>query len=185
MQFSLRKKNQLSKIDKSNEGKWDNHILDLCEKINKHEEYCTTSSCSGRVVITKADKNKSENAFLFKSHEKITFKELKYKIEEIKNSYSELAYFKSEPCILAVSCDNLEDAEKLMKLAQESGWKRSAIISASRFIVELMSTEKLEFPILDKGNILVDDNFLRIIVDESNKKLEKSWEKIKKLENFF
>ena len=79
-----------------------------------------------------------------------------------------------------------EDAEKIMKKAQESGWKRSAIISVSgRFVVELMSTEKLEFPIVEKNNILVDENFLRIIVEESNKKLEKSWEKIEKLGNFF
>jgi tRNA(Phe) wybutosine-synthesizing methylase Tyw3 len=46
----------------------------------------------------------------------------------------------------------------------------------------LNSSDRLEFPIIRKGKILVDDVFLKLIVKSSNEKLEKGWEKIKKLE---
>lgn len=49
-------------------------------------------------------------------------------------------------------------------------------------MVELNSTEKIEFPIINKNRILADDIFLKLIVKESNKKLKLSWDKIKRLE---
>ena len=92
--------------------------------------------------------------------------------------------FKQEPCILHVVCRNLEDAFSIIDKAQRVGWKRSGIISKGKndFIVELISTEKLEFPLTEKGKILVDDNFLKIILKKSNENLKKGWEKIKNLE---
>ena len=55
--------------------------------------------------------------------------------------------FKSEPPILHVSCKTVEGAEDILNKARESGWKRSGIISLGKnIIVELISTEKLEFP---------------------------------------
>ena len=185
MDFLQRKENQLEKEDKSDEGKWDDHIKQLCEKINTHEEYYTTSSCAGRVTLTKNHVNKSENSFLFKSHEKISFDELKNALVKATTIFDSVL-FKQESCILSVACDNLENAEKLMEKAQSCGWKRSGIISfTTRVVVELMSTEKFEFPIVQNSKILVDDHFLRIIVEESNKKLEKTWEKIEKFVKFF
>jgi len=45
-----------------------------------------------------------------------------------------------------------------------------------------MSTEKVEFVICNKGKSLVDNRFLKINLEKSNKNLRKSWDKIKKLE---
>jgi tRNA(Phe) wybutosine-synthesizing methylase Tyw3 len=56
------------------------------------------------------------------------------------------------------------------------------LTSDKNVIVELNSSERLEFPVIKNGNILVGDEFLNLIVKISNEKLEKSWEKIKKLE---
>ena len=75
--FQQRKKDILSKNDKSFIGKWDKKIKKLCEKINSVKEYYTTSSCSGRIVIL-LDKNKKEKGlFLRVSHDLINFKEIK------------------------------------------------------------------------------------------------------------
>jgi tRNA wybutosine-synthesizing protein 3 len=91
--------------------------------------------------------------------------------------------FKLEPCILHVACRDLNCAQKLFDKAKFVGWKKSGIITAKNHIIlELNSTERLEFPIISLGEILVDDKFLKIIVKETNRKLEKSWEKIEKLE---
>jgi tRNA(Phe) wybutosine-synthesizing methylase Tyw3 len=91
--------------------------------------------------------------------------------------------FKFEPCILHVACKTLEDAETFLEKGKLAGWKKSGSIGLKNGItLELNSTEKLEFPIIQNKKILVNDDFLKIVVDEANKKLEKSWGKIKELE---
>src|SRR5436305_6509068 len=45
-----------SKIDKSPKGSVDEAILPLIELLNKHDDYVTTSSCSGRIAIYCAGK---------------------------------------------------------------------------------------------------------------------------------
>jgi tRNA(Phe) wybutosine-synthesizing methylase Tyw3 len=91
--------------------------------------------------------------------------------------------FKLEPCILHVSCRTLEDAKKIYDKAKLAGWKKSGIIGMKNGTsVELNGTDRLEFPVIRGNKVLVDDEFLKIIADESRKKLEKNWIKIKKLE---
>ncbi len=55
-------------------------------------------------------------------------------------------------------------------------------MGGKRNMVELHSTESISFPIMENGKILVDDDFLKLIVKEANKKLERTWEKIQKFE---
>lgn len=179
-QFNFRKENQLKKDDKSLKQSWDLKIINLCDKINSLDNYYTTSSCSGRVVILKDSKEKRDDLFIFVSHDEISFKQLKEEIEKIK--FKDLIYFKCDPVILHVSCRTLKDCQNLIGKAMEAGWKRNGIISSDkRFVVELNATGKLEFPLFKDGKLLVDDNFLELIVSESNRKLKKSWEKINRL----
>ena len=215
--FQQRKLDVLSKNDKSHIGTWDEKIAGLCGKINSKENYYTTSSCSGRIVLMIDQEKKGEDLFLFVSHDKVSFKKLKDELEKISDNFvrssptRDLAQnslppaqreinltsrnrsptpkgklkikFKMEPCILHIACENLEDAEKLFEIGKNAGWKRLGIIGTSHgFTFELNSTEKLEFPIIQNKKILVDDNFLKIILEDANGKLEKCWMKIKKLE---
>jgi len=178
--FLIKKKKQLTKSDKSNIGKWDSKIKTLCNKLNKKHNYYTTSSCAGRVVLLKGGIDKIENAFLFRTHKKITFEQIKKALDEIK--YKELVEFQQTPCILHVACKTIEDAQNLVNKAKNSGWKHSGIMSTKkRVMVELHSTEKLDFPIIDKGKLLVDEGFLKIIVKQANLRLERVWDKIERL----
>src|SRR3989338_6198016 len=131
------KQKQLEKQDKSHIGKIDMAIKKLVEKINSKQEYYTTSSCSGRIILIKARKKKEKNLFLFVSHEKINFSEFKREIEkiakDIKNK-KEIIYFKQEPCILHVACNSLVSGQKLLEKARTSGWKRSGLIAAGKRI---------------------------------------------------
>jgi len=209
--FIQRKKETFLKKDKSSKGCWDERIRGLCEKINSFDEYYTTSSCSGRVVIMIDQDKKEEGLFLNVYHDLIRYKELKEDLVKIaRASHSRLKEsvnsknfednnisaknpsvsriqsnsikFKQEPCILHVACKNLKDAEKLLGKARAVGWKRSGIISLGKnIILELISTEKLEFPIINNGKILVDDEFLKVVIKKSNENLKKSWEKIEGL----
>jgi len=179
MDFQQQKKKQLSKIDKSNKGEVDKKIKDLCNKINKNKNYYTTSSCAGRIVLLKESETKDRDLFLFRSHDKISFQELKKALKSVK--FAGLVYFKQEACILHVACKSLEDAQKLVNKAKLAGWKRSGIMGIKRNMVELLSTESISFPIMSDGNLLVDDKFLKLIIKEANRKLERVWKKIEKL----
>ena len=123
---------------------------------------------------------KAKGLFNWISHKKISFKELKKEIEKLKTNIP--IKFKQDPCILHVACKSIKDAQALYDKAKRIGWKRSGLISFDkRIILELNSTEKLEFPIMQNNKLLINDEFLETIVKDSNKKLERGWKKIKEL----
>jgi len=130
------------------------------------------------------DRAKKESGLFIKIyHDLISFKKLKTDLNNVDKS--DLIKFKQEPCILHVACRTLKDAQELHDKAKLAGWKKSGIIaSGKRFMLELCSTEKLEFPIMNKKKILVSDDFLKIVVKKSNENLKKSWGKINKLSSF-
>lgn len=179
--FQKRKQDVLSKLDKSFIGKWDEKIVSLCDKINSLNNYYTTSSCSGRILLMIDQEKKDEGLFVFVSHGKISFEKLKDELEKALKRKDNVK-FKVEPPIIHISCESLEDAEKIQEKSKLAGWKISGIIGMkNNFTVELNGTERLEFPIIQNNKILVDDDFLKIIVDEANKKLAKSWMRIENL----
>jgi len=182
MNFSQQKKKQFSKQDRSSKQSYDEAIIPLCRKINSNPAYYTTSSCAGRILLIKASETKKPGLFIFKTHDKITFRQLK---EELKRASKDknLIYFKQDPCILHVSARDINSAQILLDKAKFTGWKRSGMIaSKKRIMLELMSTEHLSLPIMNKGKILFSDEYLHLLVKEANSKLEKTREKLKKLE---
>ena len=82
--FEKRKNDCLGKLDKSNIGNWDEKIADLCEKINKKKQIYTTSSCAGRIVLLKEEDKKGKCKFLFRTHDRIIFDEIKKELNNIK-----------------------------------------------------------------------------------------------------
>jgi tRNA wybutosine-synthesizing protein 3 len=181
--FEKANKKQLLKKDKSDKQSWDKAITSLCEKINNKKQYYTTSSCAGRIILIKAAETKKPGLFLFRTHEKISLNQIKKHLENIIKKYKGLVYFKQEACGLHVACLSLEAAQKLIDKAKFTGWKRSGIMATrKRTMCEMMSTENLSLPITNKGNILVNEKFLKILAQEANKKLQRTKEKIKKLE---
>ncbi|MCK4552877.1 hypothetical protein KAT80_01610 [Candidatus Pacearchaeota archaeon] len=180
--FQKQKKDILSKLDKSSKKKWDRKIVSLCEKINSFENFYTTSSCSGRVVLIIDNVKKAPGLFIKVWHDLISFGELKRSLEKIKKGKIN---FKQEPVILHVACDSLEESLDFLKKARSVGFKRGGIIAGNenRFVLELIGTEKLEFLIIENKKILVDDKFLKVVVKKSNENLKKSWSRIQKFRN--
>ncbi|MBW3019834.1 hypothetical protein KY334_00930 [Candidatus Woesearchaeota archaeon] len=177
--FEINKKTTLSKCDKSSIGGIDKPIQKLCKIINDKENYYTTSSCSGRIVLRDGFE-KTVSKWLFVSHNLI-------KLEEIKPFLNnEEVWIRSEPMILHVSCKTIEDAINLVNLARNNGFKRAGIQSLRKNIVEISCSSSIVNTILSKnGKILVDENYLSILVDECNNKLKKTHEKIKRFEEIF
>ena len=180
--FERRKQDCLKKDDKSSIGEWDKPIAKLCDKINKLDKYYTLSSCSGRIVLIKNLDKKQPGMFVLRTHNKIKFQDIVNSLNEASKT-QETLNFKHEPPILHVCTKSLEDAEKLLNKSRDSGWKNSGIMSTKgRIVLELRSTEYLALPIMEKGRVLVSDEFIKILVRESNNRMEKGWEKIKKLQ---
>jgi len=180
--FIQRKKAVLSKLDKSSIGKWDKKIKNLCEKVNSASNFYTTSSCSGRIILMIEQDKKGNDLFLKTWHDKINFKDLKKELNKLSHK-KEIIKFKLEPPIIHIACRDLKNATEMLEKAKYIGFKRSSILTCDKnIILELNSSDRLEFPIIKNGKILVDDVFLNLIVRISNEKLEKGWLKIKKFE---
>ncbi len=178
--FEQRKKDVLSKIDKSSIGEWDKKIIPLCDKINSKEFFYTTSSCSGRVVLM-IDKDLKEKGLFIKIwHDLIFLPELKEVLKGI--TKKDLIKFKVEPPILHIACRDLESASELLEKAKHVGFKRSGInVLRKNIILELNSTERIEFPIMDEGKVLVNEEFLMVVIKQANEKLKRGWKKIQEL----
>jgi tRNA wybutosine-synthesizing protein 3 len=178
MTFELDKKNILGKIDKSQKGAIDKDIQELIDLINSKEDYYTTSSCSGRIVVIEMPESgrKDEAKWLLVKHGPVTAEEIK---EAVKSE--EDVWLKQEGMILHVCCKNIEAAEKLVNIAKNSGFKRTGMITVNkRYVVEVVSTENVSTILAKKGKILVTDEYLTELVSECNKKLKQNKKKIDK-----
>ena len=182
--FIQRKEAVLSKLDKSSKSSWDKKILPLCDRINFMENYYTTSSCSGRVLLMIYQEKKQDDLFCKVYHDLISLAILKKDSEEISKKFKNRGIkFKQDPPILHIACRTMKDAKIIYEKAKIAGWKKIGIISwEKRIVLEIICTGKLEFPLIQNGKMLVDDNFLKLIVKQSNSKMKNSWEKIKRLE---
>ena len=176
MTFENQKKVFLKRLDKSKKGSIDKEIITLIKKINKNPNYYTTSSCSGRIVLITSGKKPAKWVFL--SHKQVTFKQIKSV-----NLPKKDIWFKQEPFIIHIACRTIDDAQKLLNKARSVGLKRSGIQSIRKNIIEIISTEHLETPIAEKGKLLIDDNYLKILVKQANKKLKQTREKIKRFKH--
>ena len=198
--FQQRKQALLTKKDKSSIGEWDNKIKKLCNTINSFPQYYTTSSCSGRIIIMVDNEKKGAGLFKFVSHDLVEINDFLSFLAPWKNSNNlgggsstksnlkrgfetQNLKFKQEPMILHVACETLEDANHLLKIAQKAGFKKVGILALNkRIIIEINGSEKIEFPLIQKGKLLVNEDFLKIVLTKSNKNLKKNWEKINAFE---
>jgi len=186
MNFEKEKKEFLAKKDKSKKGSIDDKIKRLVDKINSLPDFCTTSSCSGRILLLAipSSNKKNEVEYLFRSHKKIGYNEIK-KILKSKKELKNDVWFKVQPAIIHVACNDIKNTKKILNIARDIGFRRSGIISVgkNKIIMELISTERIDAIVGKNGKLLIDEGYFKVLVKEGNKKLEKTWEKIDKLHN--
>ena len=190
MSFQKEKKEFLAKKDRSRKGSIDGRIRKLVNKINSLDDFFTTSSCSGRIMLFSLPKSnkKNEVQYLFTSHIKIKNNDIKKILKTIiakiklKNIKDDI-WFRMGGAILHVASNNIDSARKLLNAARDIGFRRSGIISLgkNRVTMELVSTENIEAIVSKKGRLLIDEDYLRVLIKEGNAKLEKAWGKIGRL----
>ncbi len=171
--FLNNKKTFLEKIDKSKKGNVDARIIPLLNLMNTHEDYYTTSSCSGRVYFWRTKGKKNETEWLNVSHDliDITFFNL-----DDKNGF---IWLRLEDFIAHIACKDIASANKLLTIARQI-YKKSAILSAtSKIIVEIRGSEFMDMPFCNDGIMLYNCDllFLQKILNE---RLQKIWQRTEK-----
>lgn len=188
-QFAHFKQQCLAKDDLSRKGSIDEPIRPLVELLNANQYYYTTSTCSGRIsLIEKPYDNaaaKKGGNFLLNSHQEIefpSFNEL-IRVHAEKNDSNTCLWLKFEPYIMHIQCYDLERAHILLNAANRSGCRNSGITLGKRdkFLVAIRSTSSMEVPLHSGPRFTLDENYLRFVCDECNRRLR---ENLLKLDGF-
>jgi len=156
----------------------DKDVMFIINKINEMDDYYTTSSCIGRCGIMEFPKGKNPKLYsrwLGKWHHYVEDMEVLNALERRSHDFEMMVFLMNSP-ILHVASKDIASAKKLLELAIHSGLKASSIksISDRRVIVEILSTYKMDVPIGLDGQILVDDDYLKVLLKVGNNKLRKS-----------
>jgi tRNA wybutosine-synthesizing protein 3 len=175
----------------------DEDIIPVLEIINSSSNYYTTSSCSGRILLlalaSPGAKNKSN--ILGRWHDALELTAFESAIENW-NQYKYL-YFLAQSPILHVIARDIDSGIKLRNLGDLGGFKYSTIRSIkpikhskstensdytdARVTVELLSTERLNIPIGRDGKVLIDKNYMNLLIELANDQLTEAQDKLKKL----
>ena len=165
------------------EKKVDEDIISLLEKINSLENYFTTSSCSGRISVMEMPHfgDKLNSVWLGKWHREVAFEEV---MDAIKRHREGQLWFLVRSPILHVGARTLEDAVELLNLAIDLGFKYSNIksISHRKLLVEIRSTERMDVPLGEEGELWVNQDYIKRITTIANDQLRRFKGKLKRLE---
>jgi len=174
--FDQQKKTTLNKADCSKKGNVDEQIVPLLDKLNSNKDFYTTSSCAGRIVVLKQPDSgkKKDYDWLYVTHELADYNSIKNSIES-----DSILWLRMEPFIIHIVARNMEKADWLLKKCRLLGLKHSGILSiGKRIIIEIVGNERMDCPIS-----AVPDDFLKILVNEANNKLQVNRDKLKKLQD--
>ena len=178
-EFLQAKKQAIQKLTTAKlEEKVDNKILPMLDLINSLNQYYTTSSCAGRIVLLELPciGDKKNASFLGKWHRPIQKEELSNAIEQAKKGW---IWFLAQSPILHVGAKDIYDADKLIKLSIKCGFKNTGIRSlGKKIIIEICSTERLDSPIGKDGKLFCSGEYQDILVITGNEVLNRSQEKL-------
>ncbi len=174
--FDKLKRYHVERLKKAMEsGEADEPIYYLLNYINSLDNYFTTSSCAGRIILIKIPESgkKKDAKFLFKSHYPVKFEEIYQKLLEVYDKYKEKIYFKQEPLILHIAAKDINSAIVMLDIARKAGFKHSGIflIKEERVMLEVIGNEKIETIISKNKKLLISEEYFRELVEEANKKL--------------
>ncbi|KAF3698873.1 tRNA wybutosine-synthesizing protein 3 -like protein [Channa argus] len=183
--FSQWKKQCLNKLDLSKKGSVDQDIEHVVSLLNSCEEYFTTSSCSGRIILIdgapeSSDVQKQNCVWLFVSHKTCTSDDLMTAVAKSSGD----AVLKFEPFVLHVQCRRLEDAQLMHSVAINSGFRNSGLTvsKTGKIITAVRSTHGLEVPLSHEGKLLVEHKYINFLTQIANQKME---ENLRRIHRFF
>lgn len=180
-EFARWKNQSALKLDQSRKGGVDADIVPLVCLLNGLQQFFTTSSCSGRIILIDGSSERSEVQkqncqWLFVSHQKCTAEEV---ISALGRSSGD-AVLKFEPFVLHVQCRRLEDAQLMHSVAVNSGFRNSGLTvgKTGKIISAVRSTHGLEVPLSQRGSLLVSHDYIDFLCQICNQKMEENLRRI-------
>ncbi|MBI2598043.1 MAG: hypothetical protein HYW50_02505 [Candidatus Diapherotrites archaeon] len=162
----------------------DGQVVSLCEFFAKSKNFFTSSTCSGRIVLLQVNRqeNKHESAFIAKWHKKASIGKV---WSTLCAKTMEEIWLKQEPFIMHIGCADFENAKTILQIAKACGIKRAGIQVAKegKFLLEIIGTHNISFPVKKGGEILVEKKHLKYVLKRANEKLEKNYSTLEKFEN--
>ncbi|RZN40572.1 MAG: hypothetical protein EFT35_02695 [Methanophagales archaeon ANME-1-THS] len=182
--FDNEKKRALERLERRGA---DGEVEELLQRLNELDDYFTTSSCSGRIVVILIPEigAKREAVFLGKWHRPVRKEEVLEAIHSAAPSRNGEVWFITQSPIVHVACRNLGMATALLRIALESGFKYSGIKAIAehdgKVVVEILSTERMDVPLATDGRMLCSEVHLEFILSKSNFMLKRGKEKLQRL----
>ncbi len=182
-EFSNHKQHALAKLDHAlKDHQVDTLVIPILEKINATDEYFTTSSCAGRIVVLQLPEigNKKKAVFLGRWHRKVSCEEVFFALD----SYADgQVWLLTQPPIFHIGCQSITAANELMKIGISSGFKHSGIRSiSSQITVELQSTERMDMPLGANGKQIIENEKISFLVDQANISIVRAQKKLNRLQ---
>lgn len=185
-EFSRWKVQSLSKADLSRKGSVDEDAVAVVELLNSQEEFFTTSSCAGRILLLDGSPDgtgvqKQHCCWLLVTHKPCVKEDVMAALQGATSS----AVLKFEPFILHVQCRTLQDAQTLHSVAIDSGFRNSGITVGKRgkTMLAVRSTHGLEVPLSHKGKLMVTEEYIEFLLTIANQKMEENKRRIERFYN--
>ncbi|KAI5243731.1 Trna Wybutosine-Synthesizing Protein 3-like [Manis pentadactyla] len=176
----------LSKADLSRKGSVDEDVVEVVQLLNGREQFFTTSSCAGRIVLLDGGMNgfevqKQNCCWLLVTHKSCVKEDV---IIALKKASGD-AVLKFEPLILHVQCRQLQDAQILHSVAMDSGFRNSGITVGKRgkTMLAVRSTHGLEVPLSQQGKLMVTEEYIDFLLKIANQKMEENKKRIERFYN--
>ncbi|KAL6035068.1 hypothetical protein STEG23_037488 [Scotinomys teguina] len=185
-EFRRWKAQSLSKADLSRKGSVDEDAAEVVELLNSREEFFTTSSCAGRILLLDRSTDgsgvqKQHCCWLLVTHKPCGKDDV---MAALKGATSN-AVLKFEPFILHVQCQTLQDAQTLHSVAIDSGFRNSGITVGKRgkTMLAVRSTHGLEVPLSHEGKLMVTEDYIEFLLTIANQKMEENKKRIGRFYN--
>ncbi|XP_012872431.1 PREDICTED: tRNA wybutosine-synthesizing protein 3 homolog [Dipodomys ordii] len=185
-EFGRWKAQRLNRADLSRKGSVDEDVVELVRLLNSREQFVTTSSCAGRVLLLDGGVNgfevqKQNCCWLLVSHKPCVKDDVMVALKKANGD----AILKFEPLVLHVQCRQLEDAQILHSVAIDSGFRNSGITVGKRgkTMLAVRSTHGLEVPLSHKGNLMVTEEYIEFLLKIANQKMEENKKRIDRFYN--
>ena len=181
--FLENKKNALFKLKKAKEeNKVDSGIISILNIINNCNNYYSSSSCFGRIVLLEIPVigDKKNARFLGKWHKQIDQDDI---LSSSKDAKLGQIWILAQSPIIHIACKTIKVADKMLKMAVACGFKHSGLKSIDKnIVVEVTSTERLDAPVGMDGKLLCNDEYLGLLVSIANEVMDRSSLKLEKFE---
>ncbi|XP_064138205.1 tRNA wybutosine-synthesizing protein 3 homolog isoform X2 [Loxodonta africana] len=161
-EFRRSKAQFLGKADLSRKGSVDEDVVDIVQLLNTRDQFFTTSSCSGRILLLDGGVNgfevqKQNCCWLLVTHKPCIKDDV---IAALKKANGD-AILKFEPFVLHVQCRQLKDAQ----------------------LLAVRSTHSLEVPLSHKGKLMVTEEYIDFLLNIANQKMEENKKRIERFYN--